>query len=64
MGDNVFIGAGAAVLGPIHIGDNVSVGANAVVIEPVASNSVVVGNPARVIDRGARNDSSSAGPDA
>jgi serine O-acetyltransferase len=49
LGDDVEIGAGAVVLGPITVGDNVLIGANAVVIESVPSNSVVVGNPARVV---------------
>lgn len=52
LGDGVFVGAGAAVLGPIVIGDNVSIGANAVVIRPVRSNSIAVGNPCRLIERG------------
>jgi serine O-acetyltransferase len=49
IGNRVDIGAGAKILGPIHIGDDVSVGANAVVLEDVASNSVAVGIPSRVI---------------
>ncbi len=51
LGDNVVVGAGAKVLGPIHIGDNVSVGANAVVIHDVPPNSTVVGVPGRVTRR-------------
>lgn len=50
IGDDVFIGAGARVLGGIHIGDRVKIGANAVVIEDVPDNVTVVGVPARVID--------------
>jgi len=57
IGDGVFIGAGAAVLGPITIGDDVMVGANAVVIQPVPAGSVVVGNPSRTIDRAAHDGS-------
>ena len=49
IGDNVMIGAGAVVLGPIHIGSNVDIGANAVVLKDVPDNAVVVGVPARVI---------------
>jgi len=48
IGNNVDIGAGAKLLGPIKIGDNVLVGANAVVICDVPSNSVAVGIPAVV----------------
>lgn len=49
IGDNVFIGVGAVVLGDIIIGDNVQIGANAVVVKTVPSNAVVVGNPAYII---------------
>ena len=51
LGDNVFIGAGAKVLGGIKIGDNVSIGANAVVVGDVEQGSVAVGIPARVKPR-------------
>lgn len=51
LGNNVVVGAGAKILGDIHIGDNVSVGANAVVIEDVPANSTVVGVPGRVTRR-------------
>lgn len=49
LGNNVVIGAGAKVLGAITLGDNVKVGANAVVLKDVPSNSVVVGNPGRIV---------------
>lgn len=45
--DNVFIGAGACILGEILIGANSMIGANAVVINDVASNTVVGGIPAK-----------------
>jgi serine O-acetyltransferase len=48
IGDNVYIGAGARVLGGIKIGDDVSIGANAVVISDVPDCSIAVGIPARV----------------
>ena len=51
IGDNVNIGAGAKILGPITIGDNVDIGANAVVIKDVPSNSIAVGIPARIIPK-------------
>ena len=43
IGDNVFIGAGAKIIGPIEIGDNVRIGASAVVTKNIPSNSTVVG---------------------
>jgi len=49
IGDNVFIGAGACILGPIKVGDGAVIGANAVVIRDVEPRSVVAGVPARVI---------------
>lgn len=49
IGDNVFIGTGAKVLGDIAIGDNVRVGANAVVLDDVPANVTVAGVPARVV---------------
>lgn len=49
IGDNVYIGPGAKVLGRISIGNNVAIGANAVVVDDVPDNAVVVGVPARVI---------------
>lgn len=49
IGSNVQIGAGAIILPGVSIGDNVLVGAGAVVTKNIASNSTVVGNPARVL---------------
>nr|MDO8115360.1 serine O-acetyltransferase [Candidatus Sigynarchaeota archaeon] len=49
--DNVVVGAGAKVLGPIVIGNNVKIGANSVVIHDVPDNSVVVGIPGKVTSR-------------
>ena len=45
VGDEVMIGAGSALLGPIVIGDRSKVGANSVVIHDVPPGSTVVGNP-------------------
>ncbi len=50
LGDNVYIGVGAKVLGPIQIGNNVRIGANAVVIKNVSSNVTVVGIPAYIVE--------------
>jgi serine O-acetyltransferase len=49
IGNRVDIGAGAKLLGAIHIGDDVSIGANAVVIRDVPSNSIAVGVPAKAM---------------
>ena len=51
VGNNVIIGAGAKVLGAIHIGEGARIGANAVVIAPVPAGTTVVGIPARPVDR-------------
>lgn len=51
IGNNVSIGAGAKILGPITIGDNVEIGANAVVITDVPSNSIAVGVPAKILPK-------------
>jgi serine O-acetyltransferase len=53
IGNNVYIGPGAKIIGKIHIGNNVAIGANCVVTRDVPDNSVVVGIPGRVIsDKG------------
>lgn len=49
IGNNVFIGAGARVLGDLTIGDNVNIGANAVVTKDLPSNCTAVGVPAKII---------------
>ncbi|MBR1736877.1 MAG: serine O-acetyltransferase [Firmicutes bacterium] len=49
IGNNVMVGAGARVLGPIKIGDNVKIGAGSVVLKDMHSNSTVVGIPAKEI---------------
>jgi serine O-acetyltransferase len=51
VGDNVVLGAGAKILGGIHIGDNVTVGANSVVVDSVEAQSTVVGIPARKVEK-------------
>ena len=49
IGDNVWIGGGATLLPGVTVGDNVVIGAGSVVTRDVPSNSLVAGNPARVI---------------
>lgn len=51
IGNNVMVGCGAKILGPITIGDNVKVGANAVIIKDVPSNNTVVGVPGKIIKK-------------
>lgn len=49
LGDKLYLGSGAKVLGDLEVGDNVLVGANAVVLHDVPSDTTVVGIPARPI---------------
>jgi serine O-acetyltransferase len=51
LGDDVFIGAGAKIIGPVQIGNGARVGANAVVLHDVPCNATAVGIPARVVRR-------------
>jgi len=53
LGNDVVIGAGAKVLGPIAIGDDVRIGSNAVVVKDVPAGATVVGVPGRVVGGGA-----------
>lgn len=49
VGDDVELGVGVIVIGPVHIGDRARVGAGAVVLRDVPADRVAVGNPARVL---------------
>lgn len=51
VGDNVYIGPGAKIVGAVKIGNGVAIGANCVVTRDIADNSVVVGIPGRVISQ-------------
>ncbi|MEW6051517.1 MAG: serine O-acetyltransferase EpsC [Candidatus Zixiibacteriota bacterium] len=52
LGNNVLVGTGAILLGPITVGDNVKIGANSfVVMRDVPPNCTVGGTPARIIKR-------------
>jgi serine O-acetyltransferase len=51
LGNNIFIGAGAKIIGGIRVGNNVKIGANAVVVKDVSDNVTVVGIPARIISQ-------------
>ena len=52
IGNNVFIGCGAKILGNITVGNNVKIGANAVVLKDIPDNSTAVGIPAKIIGKG------------
>ena len=49
IGDNVFIGAGAKILGPVHIGDGARIAANSLVLSDVPAGATAVGVPARAL---------------
>lgn len=51
LGNDIYIGAGAKVIGPVAIGDGARVGANAVVVHDVAPETTVVGIPAKPVKR-------------
>ena len=51
IGDDVSVCAGAIIVGGVKIGNNVIIGAGAVVVKDVPDNSLVVGNPMRIISR-------------
>ena len=51
IGDNVWIGTGAVIVGKISIGSNVLIAPNAFVNIDVPTNSLVIGNPARIISK-------------
>lgn len=49
IGDNVFIGPGAKVIGGITVGNHVVIGANAVVVDDVPDGAIVAGVPAKIL---------------
>ena len=49
IGNNVLIGAGAKVLGPIRVGDNAMIGANSVVLRDIPPETTVTGIPGRMV---------------
>lgn len=52
IGNNVLIGTGAKVLGPIYIGDGSKIGANAVVMKDLLPNSIIVAPRSELITKG------------
>ena len=51
IGDNVYIGAGAKIIGKVVIGDNCRIGANAVVTKDMPPHSVAISSPTRYIQK-------------
>ena len=51
IGNNVFIGCGAKILGNIVIGNNVKIGANAVILKDVPENVTIVGVPGKIVNK-------------
>ena len=51
IGNNVTIGSGAQILGPITLGNNVKIGSNAIVIKDIPANSTVVNTPAYIVQK-------------
>ncbi|WP_438014010.1 serine acetyltransferase [Sorangium sp. So ce315] len=51
LGSDLFIGAGAKIVGGVTVGDGARIGANAVVVHDVAPNTTVVGIPAKPVQR-------------
>ena len=50
LGNGVVVGAGAKILGPIHVGANAKIGSNAVVVKDVPAGATAAGIPARILD--------------
>jgi serine O-acetyltransferase len=54
IGNGVYVGAGAKIIGKVNVGDGARIGANAVVTNDVAAGCTAVGVPARLIKRNSR----------
>ena len=48
LGNDIIVGSGAKILGPVNIGDNCKIGANSVVLKDMPANSTAVGIPAKI----------------
>lgn len=51
LGDNVHVGPGAKIVGPVTIGSNVDIGPNAVINTDIPPDSIAEGNPARIVSK-------------
>lgn len=51
IGDNVNVGANTVIIGKITIGNNVIIGAGSVIVNDIPDNSIVVGNPGKIIKK-------------
>lgn len=51
LGSNIFVGAGAKIIGGLTVGDGVNIGANAVVVKDVPNDMTAVGIPAKLLTR-------------
>lgn len=49
IGDNTFVGAGSVILQGVKVGKNCTVGAGCIVLEDIADDTVIVGNPGRIL---------------
>ncbi|MEE4379205.1 MAG: serine O-acetyltransferase [Candidatus Competibacteraceae bacterium] len=56
LGDNIVVGAGAKILGPITVHDGARIGSNTVVLKDVPANATVVGVPGRLVEHAPRQD--------
>ena len=54
IGNRVYMGAGAKIIGKLVVGDGARIGANAVVVNDVPPNCTAVGVPAKIVERGGR----------
>jgi serine O-acetyltransferase len=50
IADNVNVGTGAKIIGPVHVGEGAYIGANAVVVDDVPAHAVAAGVPARIME--------------
>lgn len=62
IGNNVVIGAGAQVLGPVRVGNNTKIGSGSVVLQDVPEYSTVIGVPGRVVFSGVSADQEDDAP--
>ena len=51
LGDNICVCPGAKVIGKINVGDGVVIGVNSVVVKDIPNNSVIAGNPGKIISK-------------